>query len=405
LIMNQSSLERGLFTTSSYRTHKDEEKRNQAQLEEEKFCKPMKYLPNGSILTRGMKQGSYEKLDENGLIKVGSKVDGNDIIIGKILPLKQVKPNEPKFKDASVSIYGNVDWVYSNKNGDGYKFAKIRIRTDKIPENGDKHSCYDDMTEVLTDSGFKYFKDLRMTDKVATLVDGAVLRYDHPINIMEYGDVEEMYSYKDDRIDLCITLNHNVYVKQVNQDNYKLEKIENIMGQIMWMKKDVVNNYRDAIGITDEWLKSFGEWLYHRSITDLNDFKSLSNNGKNLPDIVWNLSQRQCRILLDELFKSKFADYFYTYRETLANDVQRLCLHSGYSADRLLDVVGGTGRGWLVIMMKTSMDNMPLLNGYVNKEKIIDYRGRSVYCCEVPSNVIYVRRNGVCIWSGNSRHG
>jgi len=36
-------------------------------------------------------------------------------------------------------------------------------------------------------------------------------------------------------------------------------------------------------------------------------------------------------------------------------------------------------------------------------EKWIGYRGK-VYCCSVPNEIIYVRRNGKCVWSGNSRH-
>ena len=144
IMMNADAVARGLFNASSYRTYKDEEKKNQSTLEEEKFCKPEKYNPNGTIKTRGMKQGSYEKLDEDGFIKVGSKVESNDVIIGKVLPLKQTAPNEPKFKDASVSLKDNadgvVDWVYTNKN-DGYKFAKVRIRSERVPEMGDRQIC------------------------------------------------------------------------------------------------------------------------------------------------------------------------------------------------------------------------------------------------------------------------
>ncbi len=142
--MNADSVSRGLFGASSYRTYKDQEKKNQSTLEEEKFCKPEKYNPNGTVKTRGMKQGSYEKLDDNGFIKIGSKIESNDVIIGKVLPLKQTGPNEPKFKDSSVSLKENadgvVDWVYTFKN-DGYKEAKVRIRSDRIPEQGDRHIC------------------------------------------------------------------------------------------------------------------------------------------------------------------------------------------------------------------------------------------------------------------------
>ena len=35
--------------------------------EDEKFCKPQKYYPNGKIYTEKMSYGSYDKLDDNGL--------------------------------------------------------------------------------------------------------------------------------------------------------------------------------------------------------------------------------------------------------------------------------------------------------------------------------------------------
>ncbi len=39
-------------------------------------------------------------------------------------------------------------------------------------------------------------------------------------------------------------------------------------------------------------------------------------------------------------------------------------------------------------------------------DKFIKYTGK-VYCCTVPegNGIIYVRRNGIPVWSGNSRHG
>ena len=141
LIINQSALDRGLFTSSFYRTHKDEEKKNQSTLEEERFCKPERYYPNGELKTEKMKFGSYENIGEDGFIKENSKVNANDVIIGKVIPLKNVD-NGPKYSDASTTMRQNetgvVDWVYDNKNGDGYRFCKVRVRSNRKPVHGDK---------------------------------------------------------------------------------------------------------------------------------------------------------------------------------------------------------------------------------------------------------------------------
>jgi DNA-directed RNA polymerase II subunit RPB2 len=142
LIFNQSSIDRGLFRSSFYRTYVDEEKKNSATLEDEKFCKPQKHYPNGRIYTEKMSYGSYDKLDENGFVKTNSHVDGNDIIVGKVTMLKDSIEGEPKARDLSTSLRANesgiVDKVYTNQNGEGYNFVKVRVRSDRIPEIGDK---------------------------------------------------------------------------------------------------------------------------------------------------------------------------------------------------------------------------------------------------------------------------
>lgn len=146
LIMNQDSIDRGLFLSSYYKTYKDEEKKNQSSLEEEKFMKPVKYREDNSLLTIGMKSGSYANLNDNGFIKVGSVVKSGDVIIGKTIPLKVTNESssEPIYKDASTIIKSNeksiVDRIYVNKNGQGYKFCKVRIRSERPPIVGDKFS-------------------------------------------------------------------------------------------------------------------------------------------------------------------------------------------------------------------------------------------------------------------------
>jgi DNA-directed RNA polymerase II subunit RPB2 len=99
LIMNQSAIDRGLFRSSFYRTYMDEEKKNSSTLEDEKFCKPQKYYPNGNVYTEKMGFGSYDKLDSNGFVKVGSFVEGNDVIIGKVTMLKDIIEGDPKARD------------------------------------------------------------------------------------------------------------------------------------------------------------------------------------------------------------------------------------------------------------------------------------------------------------------
>ena len=146
LIFNKSSVQRGLYASSYYRTVKAEEKRNASSLEDEKFTKPEQYYEGTvplQLKTRKM-QGNYDKLNEDGFIKEGADIKENDVIIGKVVPLKSNTEDNVKFKDSSVVYKGKepavADWVYSHKNSDGYNFCKVRLRMNRIPTTGDKYA-------------------------------------------------------------------------------------------------------------------------------------------------------------------------------------------------------------------------------------------------------------------------
>ena len=143
IMINRSFLQRGGFRSIFYRTYKDEEKKNQSSGEEERFYKP------DPLVTRQMKNANYEKLKETGFVPENHYVDNDDILIGKVVPLRvptgMVLPaGTKKYRDVSRTMRNNevgwVDRIFRNRNGEGYSFAKVRVRQDRIPEIGDKFS-------------------------------------------------------------------------------------------------------------------------------------------------------------------------------------------------------------------------------------------------------------------------
>ncbi|CDK29229.1 unnamed protein product [Kuraishia capsulata CBS 1993] len=140
MIMNQSSIDRGLFRSLFFRSYMDQERRSMSVVEE--FEKP-----NRSNTLR-LKHGTYEKLDEDGLISPGVRVSGEDIIIGKTVPIPadtEELGQRTKYhtkRDASTPLRstenGIVDQVLLTTNQEGLKFVKVRMRTTKIPQIGDK---------------------------------------------------------------------------------------------------------------------------------------------------------------------------------------------------------------------------------------------------------------------------
>ena len=94
-----------------------------------------------------MKIGNYNKVNSKGVIPENTLVENRDIIIAKVTPIKENR-NDPtkviKFEDQSKTYRTTeetyVDKTYIDRNGEGYNFAKVRLRTIRKPGIGDKFS-------------------------------------------------------------------------------------------------------------------------------------------------------------------------------------------------------------------------------------------------------------------------
>jgi DNA-directed RNA polymerase II subunit RPB2 len=139
VLINKGSIDRGLFLATIYHTEKDEDKN--IIRDEIIRCKPDKSK------TKGIKFGNYDKLNEHGFIPENTLIENRDIVISKMIPIKENR-NDPtktiKYEDQSKTYRTNeesyVDKNFTGRNGDGYDFAKVRIRTLRKPVIGDKVS-------------------------------------------------------------------------------------------------------------------------------------------------------------------------------------------------------------------------------------------------------------------------
>ena len=134
VMINQSAIDRGLFTSSYYKSYRDMCSKNHSTGEEEVFTKPV-------VDTDGrVKPFNYEKLGEDGFVPKNTYVDMNDVCVGKVMPHKQ--HGVVTYRDTSTQIKGNdegyIDQNYQSVNGDGYKFCKIKLRQYRKPVIGDK---------------------------------------------------------------------------------------------------------------------------------------------------------------------------------------------------------------------------------------------------------------------------
>ncbi|CAN0912906.1 DNA-directed RNA polymerase II subunit RPB2 [Linum grandiflorum] len=123
VIMNQSSIDRGFFRSLFFRSYMDEEKK-MGTLVKEDFGRPDRANT------------------------MGTRCAGEDVIIGKTTPISQedAQGQNARYtrRDHSISLRhsetGMVDQVMLTTNADGLRFVKVRVRSVRIPQIGDKFS-------------------------------------------------------------------------------------------------------------------------------------------------------------------------------------------------------------------------------------------------------------------------
>lgn len=379
IIMNKSAVDRGMFISTYMKTYKEQNNKNHSNGEEEFFVKPNDNL---------FKPYNYNKLNDDGFVPENTFVTTNDIIIGKCMPHKS--SNTMTYKDNSIPLKNNEcgyidrncynDKYYSNINGEGYNFCKVRIRNDRVPNIGDKFSCYTPDHQILTSNGWIAISKLNTSCYVASLVNNS-LKYQKPKKIMCYDVDSYLFHVKNSQIDLLVTSNHRMWIKKSKDDTYHMKKIEELI--------DIPHIYKKNI---DMPLYS----VNHHSLFSnfkVNDYISFH---QKLPNWIWYLSINECRYIIKEIFVSN-KEYRTSYNQ-LNDDLQRLSLHAGYSCNSKY-----YHKSSLWKLTINYYNNEPKFDG---KLKIIPYKGK-VYCCTVSEGdgILYMRRNGKPVWSGNSRSG
>ena len=131
VILNKAAVDKGLFVSTTYKTITVEEKKKIGNTVES-ICLPDKEYQNNSF--------NYRNIDKNGLPKKGALLQVGDVIVGKVVTKisKDSKVTYDNSVTVSASEEGIVDKIFITKSADNYKLVKIRIRSLRVPELGDK---------------------------------------------------------------------------------------------------------------------------------------------------------------------------------------------------------------------------------------------------------------------------
>ena len=196
---------------------------------------------------------------------------------------------------------------------------------------------------------------------------------------------------------------------------------------------DICNNLNLKISTKkdDSKVKEKNIWyITNKNIYEYIRQFSVGAVNKYLPEWTWNLSSDLCKELIHGMLlgdghtMDNGTQRYDTSSKRLADDFQRLCLHAGWATNislkykaghkssnniehRIGEKITSTVDVYRLTVIKTQVE--PLVNKNIQKgkqlDRYIDFDGK-VYCITVPYNgVIYVRRNNVVVFAGNSRHG
>ena len=230
VLVNQGSIDRGMFSTTIYHTEKDEDKNITNFVSR---CKP------DPTKTKGVKYGNYDKINTQGFVPKNTMLNDRDIIMSKVVHIKENRNDltkSVKFEDQSKSIRTGgeeiyVDENYTGRNGDGYNFAKVRVRIHRKPVMGDKF-CMTEDHDVLTNRGWVPIAEVTTDDMIAQLNrQTSKLEYVHPLETLVFDHTGDMYEIETQGVSQKVTLNHRMWVKQRYSQDYELIQAKDIIGK------------------------------------------------------------------------------------------------------------------------------------------------------------------------------
>lgn len=236
VLINKGSIDRGMFSTTIYHTEKDEDKNITRFVSR---CKP------DPTKTKGIKYGNYDKIDSTGFIPKNTKLDDRDIIMAKMVHIKENRndPTKPiKFEDQSKSVRTageeiHIDDNITCRNGDGYPCAKVRMRTFRKPCIGDKFCMTDDHDVLTMNRGWVPISEIVIDDLVAQLNrQTGKLEYVNPLETLVFDHTGEMYEVETQGVSQKVTLNHRMWIQKRDSPNYELVQAKEIIGENVLFK-------------------------------------------------------------------------------------------------------------------------------------------------------------------------
>lgn len=378
----------------------------------------------------------------------------------KPLPGRVTQGDEWKADDGTILAFGRKP-----PDGDRHAFHGIHRRYVLVLID---EACHDDQTDVLTEQGWKRFKDVQESDRLLCMdAKTGVAYYDRPVRLIDKQYSGDMYVYEGKGLNYAVTPDHTMLYAQ--RKNRKLTwKTAQHQDMVSWhnkaVKKVIDWDAEDLPTISDDFLSFLG-WFgseghipqseYHIGITQ-SEKKNPDNHreivslcqrlglrhsvygdqihvqdaalvdmllpygrtqlARRVPDFIRKLSARQIGVYLESYWKGAGHDkqgqrIIYTSSPQMADDLQELILKTG--APSVVHVRGLAGKRTVFPDGHTATSTVDgftvtwptqgaaLASPKQSNLRVEYYEGR-VYCATMRrDHLLFTRRNGYTMWSGN----
>lgn len=332
-----------------------------------------------------------------------------------------------------------------------------RLKEDILNRQGKivvRPDCYDDQTEVLTNRGFVLFSDLEKTDLVGSYQKDGSIKFVHPLKYYnEYYDGDMLHFYnKQKHLDLMVTPNHRmvrkshkvndvqliiadkikyfdnynwIHAGELNTDNFVVELTPeeriNIAFQadgsfnttgsknkirFNFTKKRKVQTFRNLLNLSGFEYK---ETIEPARPQNTQFYVTLPNEAQKTLEWVFgkldHIDANWAKSFIEEIsnwdscVRSNTRIKYDTTVRINAEVVQTIATLAGYRT--CLSSYEDTRKNIFSTVYTVNINKINESNGQSVKKEQVQYSGQ-VYCVQVDSGMLVVRRNNCVSVSGNS---
>lgn len=371
-------------------------------------------------------------------------IKGNHDHSDTFFKLKEMLPN----KIVSISHYKEIRVKLLDGTKQDVVLFHFPIGSWHKQSRGSWHlhgHCFDEDTEVLTESGFKKRTEIAADDKIATMnTTTGFVEYQSYTQKHEYQISDTLYKYEGKSLDFVFTTKHRVYTKPSKNSALVENTVDSIRGNHSFPVS--AENNKNDYPISDLLLRLYVQittdgsfennnlvrfhlkkqrkinrlvnLLDNLNISYSNNIQKSGNTKINfrLPDelssfeikpldrnLVMNLSSRQVKILLEEYrvtdgcSTGKNSIQISTSKECEANLLQEILVTSGFCCNLLKR----QREKYTNYILSVNTRKESLVN---TKQFTKEYYEGIVWCLTVPNSTLIIRRNGKVHVTGNS-HG